>query len=154
MYINGEFVSTGNITLGNTTGDPTLKIGARFDKNGNFFGGKIADFRVFDSPLNSYQIQKLYQGEKTNGPIVHYTFDNSSSEIIKDMGSEGAHLTSIEGVLDNIKQKVGTSCLYFNGNTSVLNMLPAVFFAVAFAVATERPFSFSSYAICVARLSE
>ena len=34
------------------------------------------------------------------------------------MGSEAANLTSIEAVLDNTKQKVGTSCLYFNGTTS------------------------------------
>ena len=118
VYINGEIVGRSKMTFANTKREPTLKIGCNFSKSANYFAGKIGDFRIYDTQLNDYQITKLYRCEENNGPLIHYTFDSSSNEIIKDLGSERANLKIVGAVLDNTKQKVGISSICFNNNSS------------------------------------
>ena len=74
-YINGEYQASKNVTVNNTKLGNIFTIGASQTNGsglGNYFKGKINDFRIYDHALSSMEVKQISQGL-----ILHYPLNNN-----------------------------------------------------------------------------
>ena len=81
LYVDGSLVDTqtydGTIKINATN----TKIGVFSDSNNNFFEGKIADVRYYDTDLTSTDISDIYNGTNiTTNLVGHWLTDNDDVE--------------------------------------------------------------------------
>lgn len=81
LYVDGSLVDTqtydGTIKINATN----TKIGVFSDSNNNFFEGKIADVRYYDTDLTASQISDIYSGTGVQTNLVgHWLTDNDDVE--------------------------------------------------------------------------
>jgi hypothetical protein len=81
VYKNGSLVATATRTL--ATASTNLTVGER--GSSHYFEGSIDDIRIYDRPLNSAEIQALYQVYDPQPPFVVGTHpDNNTSIGVSD----------------------------------------------------------------------
>lgn len=74
LYVNGEYYGGSSSSVGyNFNMNLEVHIGSRWS-NANWFGGNIADFRIYNEALSAYEIRKISQGL-----LLHYTRPLSST---------------------------------------------------------------------------
>lgn len=74
LYVNGEYYGQATNSLGhNYNIDMQVHIGSRYS-NANWFGGNIADFRIYNEALSAYEVKVI-----ARGLLLHYTYPTEIS---------------------------------------------------------------------------
>jgi hypothetical protein len=63
-----------------------------------------------------------YKTDTDNNLIVHYKFDDNSTNMLLDSTSNGNNLTNYNTTFDNTNYKIGNGSVYFNGNSQYIEM--------------------------------
>jgi hypothetical protein len=96
-YVNGEPGYTqGYVVDGFGGTNRTFRVGGRYDLNGNFYSGKLDDFRIYNRVLSPAEISALYKsGSVTNkvpsdlGLVGYWPMNEGTSTIVGDFSGNG-----------------------------------------------------------------
>lgn len=124
QYINGAADGTDSITGSVTTGsgleEQTVYIGSR-NTSGNFFRGRMDEFRIYNDDLTSAQVGRLYNyGNNRRGALIFNAGDDATS-----LNKEKGLMLDYDGKLANAKFKQGPYTLLtgtltgYNSNTTI-----------------------------------
>ena len=91
IYINGVLDTSASYSSVTPLGD--IRIGADY-YNGNIiqtFDGQIDDVKIWNRALTSTEISDVYGGSSvTSGLVTHYNFDQTSGNLLDQVGSNDA----------------------------------------------------------------
>jgi hypothetical protein len=124
QYINGIVDGTDTISGSVTTGagleEQTVYIGSR-NSSGNFYRGRLDEFRIYNNDLTSSQITRIYNyGNNRRGALIFNAGDDSNT-----LNKEKSLMLDYDGKLANAKFKQGPFTLLtgiltgYNSNTTI-----------------------------------
>ena len=160
LYVNGSQVGTGTITL-----TPDKMKGANIysagwknyigrGNSGNYFSGKVDDFRVYSNAQSAGTIATLGAGGDYSGDmVVWYKFDETSGTSASDSSGNGktgtlnGSCTWVAGAINNaVNIPGGTSYVAVpnNINSGITNFTVATWVKLTSSSANMRIFDFGS----------
>lgn len=96
IYINGAYSSSTTSTyLPAKSSSQEIAIGARTQSPGTDarFDGSIDEVRIYERALSSNEVADIYEEfiplPPTNGPVLHYTFDEDTGTNVLDQSGSG-----------------------------------------------------------------
>ena len=141
LYVNGASVGTGTITI-----TPDQVKGANVSSagncnylgrgnSGNYFNGRVDDFRVYSNAQSDGTIAGLGAGGDSGSTLVaFYQFENNVTD------TQGAYNGTAYGSPTYVTGKVGTKAIQFNGSSQYVTINRPVSndFTIAFFVKTTQ----------------
>ena len=119
LYLNGILDHSLNAPGTLVAGNQPLRIGGGSISGSSpfYFNGYIDDVRIYNRPMSSEEVSKLYNYEKEDpfkdGLVAHYPFNGNASDI-----SDSGNMASVVGAtLTNDRFGNANSAYAFNGTT-------------------------------------
>jgi hypothetical protein len=134
VYANGELVASGDLS-GNADSSSSLNLG-RYPNGSNYVDGKLDDIRIYNRPLEAYEVQQLYQwGTRgidmrrltvnKRAPVIDTTppttsFSNpSDGETISGTVSVSGNANDSESSIAGMELEIDSSTLTTSNNDTI-----------------------------------